>query len=363
MKLKTIRLVGFKSFADETVIELQDGFTCIVGPNGCGKSNILDALRWVLGEKSARGLRGQQMEDLIFLGSNSRKPAGMTEVEVCFDNKDRFWDIDQDELILARRLYVASPSEYYWNGERTTRREIEKIFLDTGIGKSSYSIIEQGSISQLLGVTPETRRALLDEAAGIMRFKLERQQTLQNLEETENNLIRLQDIEKTKKKEIENLEKQAKKTRTYLEWKEKLDQHDQRLRYFKILHLEGKHRIAQEGLDVLMRKREKSLEQTSKLEQQRGTIDQSSQRQMEELLNLERKYHHALALQQSLENNQQRIIKEQKGLQLRIQQLEKQMSKETQKYKATEKQKRETQQLQLNLELDLKNSKKITWIL
>ena len=137
MKVKKIRVVGFKSFADETTIELEGGITCVVGPNGCGKSNILDAVRWVLGEKSAKGLRGRSMEDVIFLGSELRKQAGMAEVEIYFENQDRVLNLDQDEVIVGRRIYLNSGSEYYLNGRRTTRRDIEKVFLDTGIGKAA----------------------------------------------------------------------------------------------------------------------------------------------------------------------------------------------------------------------------------
>ena len=358
MKLKSIRLFGFKSFADETVIELQDSITCIVGPNGCGKSNILDALRWVLGEKSARGLRGQQMEDLIFLGSGVRKPAGMAEVEICFDNRDRSLGIDRDEVLISRRLYVSSASEYYIDSKRTTRRELEKILLDTGIGKNAYSIIEQGKISEILQATPEVRRGLLDETAGISRFKMERQETLQRLKETEENLLRLTDIFRSKQKEIDKLEKQAQQTQKYLRLKEKFDKHDRFLRYLGIKELYSRRVQAEEQLRVLLAKREQNLGQSQEWEKQKQKVEQSNRSRIEEVHSLDRSYHQDLTALKALEKRHLWLAKEQKERQLRIQELGKRCQTEEKKHREIERQHNEALQLQLNLKTDLDKLKK-----
>ncbi|HMY46643.1 MAG TPA: AAA family ATPase, partial [Leptospiraceae bacterium] len=175
--LKKIRIAGFKSFADETIIDTGPGITAIVGPNGCGKSNILDAVRWVLGERSPKGLRAKSMEDVIFLGSETRNAGGYAEVEITFDNTTRLLQLDQDEVSVGRRVYVSQGSEYLLNGRRVPRREIERVLMDTGIGKTAYSIMEQGRMSEILKASPEDRRQLFDEAAGVSRFKAEREET------------------------------------------------------------------------------------------------------------------------------------------------------------------------------------------
>ena len=358
MKLKSIRLLGFKSFADETKIELRDEITCIVGPNGCGKSNILDALRWVLGEKSARGLRGQQMDDLIFLGSSLRKPAGMAEVEICFDNRDRNLGIDRDEVLISRRLYVSTVSEYYIDGKRTSRRELEKLLLNTGIGKNAYSIIEQGKISDVLQASPETRRGLLDEAAGISRFKLERHETLERLKETEGNLLRLNDIFKSKEKEIEKLEKQAQQTRKYLKVKEEFDRHDRHFRYLEIRDLRKKSKQTEESLQLLQSKREKSIRETKEWEKKKQKAEQNNRSRLEEAHSLERSYHESLTSLRALEKRSLWLAKEQKERRLRVQELDERFHSEKKKHSHIEKERNSFQQLELNLRIDLDKLKK-----
>ena len=353
MRLKSIRMVGFKSFADETLIELPNAMTSIVGPNGCGKSNILDALRWVLGEKSAKGLRGQQMEDLIFLGSATRKPAGMAEVEICFENKNRKLHIDLDEVTIGRRIYVSSVSEYYLNGKRTTRKEIERICMDTGIGKSAYSVIEQGKISEILRSTPESRRILLDEAAGIARFKFERQETHQRLKESEENLQRLNDIWKTKQKEIEKLKQQAEKTRQYLKFKDELDKHDKNLRYFRISRLQKKLETGKEQLKAIMEKREKIRSQSQGLEKQRSVMDTENRQQVDELHALDRKHHQGLAAVTSLENRRRHINQECQQRQASMKDLKKRLESEEKKHISLQEKVAQTQQLRLELDTDL----------
>ncbi|MBI3396640.1 MAG: AAA family ATPase, partial [Spirochaetia bacterium] len=268
--MKKIRMVGFKSFADETVVETGSGITAIVGPNGCGKSNIVDAVRWVLGEKSGRALRGKSMDDVVFMGSESRRPAGMAEVELVFDNTTRGLPLDTDEVSIARRLFLNSPSEYFINGRRSTRRDMDRVFMDTGIGKAAYSIMEQGRMSEILKASPEERRLLFDEAAGVSRFKAEREETMGRLYDTEQNLLRLGDILKARKEEMEHLERQARKTREYLKLKEHMDRHDRNLRFLSFLDLEAKRKRTEEKLTALTLKREETF---SRIKEREGKVE------------------------------------------------------------------------------------------
>ena len=162
MKLKTLKLSGFKSFADKTTIEFQDGMTGIVGPNGSGKSNIIEALRWVLGEQSAKSLRGAKMPDVIFAGSQTRAPLNRAEVELEFDNSDRFLQIDSDQVTITRRIYRNGESEFLINHKNVRLRDIVELFMDTGLGRESFSIISQGKVEAIFNSRPEDRRVLLE---------------------------------------------------------------------------------------------------------------------------------------------------------------------------------------------------------
>ncbi len=353
MRLKQIRIVGFKSFADETIIDLKHGFTCIVGPNGCGKSNILDALRWVLGEKSAKMLRGKQMEDVIFIGSEQRKSAGMTEVEITFDNKERVLDPNKDEVTVGRRLYLSSISEYYLNGTRTTRKAVEKIFMDTGIGKTAYSIMEQGKISEILRSTPESKRLLIDEAAGISRFKTERQETMQRLQETEQNLLRLQDILRTHQKEIDHLAKQALKTKRYLTLKDKLDTHDCKIRFLCIKNLQEKSKAADEKLSGLIEEREGILKKTQNMETIKDKMEKDNQHRIEQSYSLEKRFHQDISQIKLLSAKKKHLGTEKKERLNRIQEFHQQASEEQKKHSSLEKKYSQSSQIQLNLKTDL----------
>lgn len=353
MKVKKIRMVGFKSFADETLIELQPGITCIVGPNGCGKSNILDAVRWVLGEKSARGLRGKSMEDVIFLGSEQRKPAGMAEVEIYFDNTDRTLKLDLDEVVVGRRIYVSAGSEYYLNGKRCTRRELERILMDTGIGKSAYSIMEQGRMSEILKSTPEARRALLDEAAGVSRFKLERRETLDRLEATEQNMLRLGDILKAKKEEIDHLERQAKKTRRYMKLKEELDQHDLNLRFLNYTAQAERSRKAEEKLIELKKRRDEAIERQRAAETSIVEIESRNEAELEELQRLDRALHQDISNLENMRASVERLDSEKKDKIRKREQMAARLTEEEKKRRELEERHQASKQLELNLSQDL----------
>ncbi|MDF2540008.1 MAG: hypothetical protein K0S76_3029 [Herbinix sp.] len=222
MHLKSIEMHGFKSFANKIVLEFHDGITGIVGPNGSGKSNVADAVRWVLGEQSAKQLRGARMEDIIFSGTQTRKPLGYAYVAISLDNSDHKLPIEYDEVIVARRVYRSGESEYLINGSSCRLRDVQDLFLDTGIGKEGYSIIGQGQIDKILSGKPEDRRELFDEAAGIVKFKRRKHSAEKNLEEEKQNLYRVTDIIKEIEKQLIPLEKQSATAKVYLKLKEEL---------------------------------------------------------------------------------------------------------------------------------------------
>ncbi len=215
MRLKKLELLGFKSFAEKTEIAFDHGVTCIVGPNGCGKSNVSDAIRWVLGERSAKLLRGSTMEDVIFNGTEVRKPLAFAEVALTIDNADRGMPIEYNEVTIARRLYRTGESEYLLNKTSCRLKDIQDLILDTGIGSSSYSMIEQGRIDYILKADPEERRFLIEEAAGIAKYKVKKDESIRKLERTEENLKRLQDIVFEVQKNIQYAERQAKRAERY----------------------------------------------------------------------------------------------------------------------------------------------------
>lgn len=194
MKLKSLELCGFKSFPDKTRLDFEEGFTAIVGPNGSGKSNISDAIRWVLGEQSTKNLRGQKMEDVIFLGTQSRKPTGFAKVSLVFDNEDRTVDLDSDEIIVARKYYRSGDSEYLLNGKNVLLKDISEILMDTGLSREGYAIVGQGKIDEILSSKASERRQIFEEAAGITKYKYRKKEAEKKLELAEENLIRLKDI-------------------------------------------------------------------------------------------------------------------------------------------------------------------------
>ncbi|HEY5103208.1 MAG TPA: AAA family ATPase, partial [Steroidobacteraceae bacterium] len=197
MRLTKIKLAGFKSFVDPTQVSFPSNLTGIVGPNGCGKSNVIDAVRWVMGELSARHLRGDSMADVVFNGSSARKPVGSASVELVFDNADGKIGgpyASYSEVSLRRQVTRDGTSNYFINGVRCRRKDITQLFLGTGLGSRSYAIIEQGMISRIIESKPEDMRCFVEEAAGISRYKERRRETESRIAETRENLERLQDV-------------------------------------------------------------------------------------------------------------------------------------------------------------------------
>ena len=221
MKLEKIIINGFKSFADKTELKISHPITAIVGPNGCGKSNVVDALKWVLGNQSPKSLRSGQMADVIFSGSSSRKPSGMAEVSLFFSDV-RGLGLEQDDLQISRRLFRNGDSEYLLNGKSCRLKDIRELFMDTGVGVSAYSIIEQGQIDQLLKASTQDRRIIFEEAAGVSKYKAHKKEALRKLERTEQNLLRLADIVNEVQKQLRSIKLQAGKARNYLEYSERL---------------------------------------------------------------------------------------------------------------------------------------------
>ncbi|MCR4640856.1 MAG: chromosome segregation protein SMC [Lachnospiraceae bacterium] len=226
MYLKSIEVQGFKSFANKIRFEFHNGITGIVGPNGSGKSNVADAVRWVLGEQRIKQLRGASMQDVIFSGTELRKPLGYAYVAITLDNSDRQLSVDFDEVTVARKIYRSGESEYLLNGNVCRLKDVNELFYDTGIGKEGYSIIGQGQIDRILSGKPEERRELFDEAAGIVKFKKRKAAAVKQLEDEKQNLVRVNDILAELEKQVGPLEKQAEKAREYLKKKEELKQLD-----------------------------------------------------------------------------------------------------------------------------------------
>jgi chromosome segregation protein len=215
MHLQSLELLGFKSFADKTLLNFHEGVTAIVGPNGCGKSNVLDAVRWVLGEQSAKSLRGDEMADVIFNGSETRKPVGFAEVSLTFTDCSEELGIDWHDVRVTRRVYRDGNSEYLLNKTLCRLRDIQSLFADTGIARAAYSMMEQGKIDMILSSRPEDRRAVFEEAAGVTKYKTQKREALRKLEATEANLLRIGDIIKEVKRQIGSLQRQAGKARRY----------------------------------------------------------------------------------------------------------------------------------------------------
>lgn len=217
MFLKSLEIHGFKTFADRTKVDFHPGITAIVGPNGCGKSNVLDSVRWALGEQSAKALRGAQMQDVIFNGTDNRKPLGMAEVSLTFSDCEEQLGVDYHEVTVTRRLFRDGHSEYELNKQGCRLRDIQDLFMGTGIGRSAYSIMEQGKIDMIVSAKPEDRRAVFEEASGITKFKSQKKEALRKLELTEANLLRTEDIIREVKRQIGSLQRQAGKARRYKE--------------------------------------------------------------------------------------------------------------------------------------------------
>ena len=255
MRLSKIKLAGFKSFVDPTTINFPSSLVGVVGPNGCGKSNVIDAVRWVLGESSASRLRGDSITDVIFNGSSARKPVGAASVELLFDNSETTLEgqyAKYSEISIRREVSRDGISSYFLNGTRCRRKDITGVFLGTGLGPRSYSIIEQGMISRLIEAKPEDMRVFLEEAAGISKYKERRRETSNRIKHTKENLDRLLDVLDEVEKQIKHLDRQAKTAERYGRYKE-----EERRTSAEVLALKARdldHKAASAGADLADRK-------------------------------------------------------------------------------------------------------------
>ena len=282
MYLKSLEVHGFKSFANKITFKFHNGITGIVGPNGSGKSNVADAVRWVLGEQRIKQLRGASMQDVIFSGTEMRKPLGYAYVAITLDNKDHQLAIDYDEVTVSRRLYRSGESEYMINGTVCRLKDVNELFYDTGIGKEGYSIIGQGQIDKILSGKPEERRELFDEAAGIVKFKRRKYAAQKKLEDEKQNLVRVNDILSELEKQIGPLEKQSEKAKVYLKKREELKTLDVNVFLLEnvrvrqqLTEVEGKLHIAGGDLEDTKQKYEQIKDEYEQIESRIEQLDQS----------------------------------------------------------------------------------------
>src|SRR5690625_4155509 len=264
--LKSIEADGFKSFANKVDIKFDSGLTAVVGPNGSGKSNITDAIRWVLGEQSAKSIRGVKMEDVIFNGTDSRTPMNAAKVKLQLDNQNRTLPVESDEVNIMRKLYRNGDSEYFINDDRTRLKEITELFLDSGLGKNAYNIISQGEVESLLKARADERRVLIEEVAGVMKYKKRKKESMKRLEETKDNLNRINDIIQELSSRVEKLEIESANAEEYLALKEEMKKADIEVSVYDINHLLG--RLETENKNV-----SDSEEQLKKYQQQTADLD------------------------------------------------------------------------------------------
>ncbi len=282
MYLKSIEVHGFKSFAHKIVFDFHNGITGIVGPNGSGKSNVADAVRWVLGEQRIKQLRGGSMQDVIFSGTENRKPLSYAYVAITLDNSDHQLAVDYEEVTIARKLYRSGESEYLINGSACRLKDVNELFYDTGIGKEGYSIIGQGQIDKILSGKPEERRELFDEAAGIVKFKRRKNMSLKKLEDERQNLVRVNDILAELEKQREPLGRQAETAKEYLKKREELKTYDINMFLLETARLKEQIREIQDKLVVTKEELEKASvdygnmkEEYHAVEEQMDSIDDS----------------------------------------------------------------------------------------
>jgi chromosome segregation protein len=224
--LKSIDTFGFKSFAEHTTVHFDKGVTAIVGPNGSGKSNITDAIKWVLGEQSAKSLRGAKMEDIIFSGAEHRKAQNYAEVKLKLDNKSGKLQIDEQEVVVTRRLYRSGDSEYFLNNDKARLKDIVDLFLDSGLGKEAFSIISQGRVDEILNAKPIDRRQILEESAGVLKYKKRKTASVQKLDQTEDNLTRVEDILYDLEGRVEPLREEAAIAKEYKHLSKEMEKSD-----------------------------------------------------------------------------------------------------------------------------------------
>ena len=240
MYLKELEIFGFKSFPYKTILKFESGITVVVGPNGCGKSNVFDSIKWALGEQSPKSLRGTKMEDIIFNGTERLEPLNYAEVALTFCNQDKYLPIDFNEVSVSRRLYRSGESQYFINKNVVRLKDVQELFMGTGIGEATYSFVEQGKIEIFLSYKPEDKRLIFDEASGIIKYKERKRETLRRLEEAENNMLRLDDILLEVKRQTRYLERQVEKARKYKQTQQELIEAEKKIASLQLKSLDEK---------------------------------------------------------------------------------------------------------------------------
>ncbi|MDR4507072.1 MAG: chromosome segregation protein SMC [Candidatus Brocadiaceae bacterium] len=275
MKLKKLELFGFKSFAEKTEIIFEDGVNAVVGPNGCGKSNVVDAIKWVLGEQSVKSLRGNEMVDVIFNGTETRPSLGYAEVSLTIQNNKGILPLEYSEVCITRRLYTSGESEYLINKQASRLKDIRGLFMDTGFGSGAYSVIEQGNVEALLRSDARERRLLFEEAAGISKFKSQKKSALMKLEQVEQNLLRVGDIVEELQKQLRSIKLQASKARKFQDYTERLKKIRVGFSLKTYRDLKNKKNTVSEQLDQTEIQNKKILTQVEELEAQIGEIEET----------------------------------------------------------------------------------------
>lgn len=310
MYLKSIEVHGFKSFANKIVFEFHNGITGIVGPNGSGKSNVADAVRWVLGEQRAKQLRGASMQDVIFSGTENRKPLSYAYVAITLDNADRSLNIDFNEVTVARRVYRSGESEYLINGTACRLKDVNELFYDTGIGKEGYSIIGQGQIERILSGKPEERRELFDEAAGIVKYKRRKATAQKKLEDERQNLVRVNDILAELEKQIGPLERQSEKAKIYLKKKEELKTYDVNMFLMEMERMESQLKTVEENMEIVGKDLEESNQSYHNIKAEYEQMEQDMEAADEHITSLREELGNTTVLKGKLEG-QINVLKEQ----------------------------------------------------
>jgi len=287
--LKQLEIVGFKTFANKTRLTFEPGMTAIVGPNGCGKSNVCDAIRWVLGEQRARVLRGTKMEDIIFNGTDSQKPLGMAEVTITLADCSEALGVEFDEVSVTRRVFRSGESSYFINRKACRLKDIQRLFMGTGIGTEAYSILEQGKIDQILSSRPEDRRTVFEEVSGITKYKADKKEALRKLEHTEANLLRLADVIREVKRQIISLQRQAGKARRYKALSEEVRTLDiyvtrEKIKEFqqKIAQLDTSLAEFDSAVNELHQQTQKTERETEEARQMLSRLEESISRALDE---------------------------------------------------------------------------------
>ena len=323
MHLKALELAGFKSFAEKMTVEFNRGITSIVGPNGSGKSNILDAILWVLGEQSYKNIRAKESSDIIFSGGKNKKPRSMAEVSLIIENEDRYLDIDFSEVKITRRIYKSGENEYFINNRRVRLKDISNLFMDTGIGKQAYSIIGQGRVERIISSNPKELREIIEEAAGVKRAKVEKEDSTKKLKDVKNEIEKIEFVEKELATRVGHLSEEERKARLYKTFSEKIDTH--KLMILEYNRNEGKKK--HEEFEIKRSQFEKVIMEIQKEYQDKYTEAENvslSKKEKYELLENEKNQNEQIFLEvESLKDEHSKLLGQLSNLDIQAEEKEK----------------------------------------